>query len=134
MEKNVKQIVEQVIKDVEVKNPGQSEFHQTIEEVLTSLIPVLEKNPAYGEIVCRCEEISRGEIIDALSRSVPCETVDGVKKRCRPGMGRCQGGFCGPLVAKIISEEKGIPLCDVRKAGEGSSLLFRKSKGGNNID
>ena len=47
MEKNVKQIVEQVIKDVEVKNPGQSEFHQTIEEVLTSLIPVLEKNPAY---------------------------------------------------------------------------------------
>ena len=95
---------------------------------------LIAKNPAYGEIVCRCEEISRGEIIDALHRSVPCETVDGVKKRCRPGMGRCQGGFCGPLVAKIIAEEKNIPLHEVRKAGEGSSLMFRKSKGGNEID
>jgi len=94
----------------------------------------IAKNPDYGEIVCRCEEISRGEIIDALHRCVPCETVDGVKKRCRPGMGRCQGGFCGPLVAKIISEEKGIPLEEVRKADEDSCLLLRKSKGGNGID
>lgn len=94
----------------------------------------IAKNPDYGEIVCRCEEISRGEIIDALNRSVPCETVDGVKKRCRPGMGRCQGGFCGPLVAKIISEEKNIPLEAVRKADENSRLLFSKSKGGDTID
>ncbi len=94
----------------------------------------IAKNPDYGEIVCRCEEISRGEIVDAINRSVPCETVDGVKKRCRPGMGRCQGGFCGPLVAKIISEEKNIPLEEVRKADENSRLLFRKSKGGNTID
>ncbi|MFB0920710.1 MAG: NAD(P)/FAD-dependent oxidoreductase, partial [Oscillospiraceae bacterium] len=64
---------------------------------------LIAKNPDYGEIVCRCEEISRGEIIDALSRSVPCETVDGVNIRCRPGIGRCQCGFCGPNVAKIIS-------------------------------
>ena len=95
---------------------------------------LIANNPAYGEIVCRCEEISRGEIIDALNRSVPCETVDGVKKRCRPGMGRCQGGFCGPLVAKIISEEKNIPLEAVRKADENSRLLFRKSKGGDTND
>ena len=94
----------------------------------------IAKNPAYGEIVCRCEEISRGEILDALNRCIPCDTVDGVKKRCRPGMGRCQGGFCGPLVAKIISEEKGIPLHEVRKADEGSRLLLRKSKGGNELD
>ena len=90
----------------------------------------IEKNPAYGEIVCRCEEISRGEIVDALHRPIPCTTVDGVKKRCRPGMGRCQGGFCGPQVAKIISEECNIPLEAVRKAGEGSELLFGKTKGG----
>ena len=93
---------------------------------------LIEQNPAYGEIVCRCEEISRGEILDALNRSIPCSTVDGVKKRCRPGMGRCQGGFCGPLVAKIISEEKNIPLGSVLKAGEGSNLLFGNSKGGGN--
>lgn len=91
---------------------------------------LIAENPAYGEIVCRCEEISRGEIIDALNRSIPCETVDGVKKRCRPGMGRCQGGFCGPRVAKIISDELGIPLEKVRKAGEGSELFFGKTKGG----
>ncbi|MEG1190145.1 MAG: NAD(P)/FAD-dependent oxidoreductase [Oscillospiraceae bacterium] len=95
---------------------------------------LIKKNPAYGEVVCRCEEISRGEIIDALNRSVPCETVDGVKKRCRPGMGRCQGGFCGPQVAKIISEEKHIPLENVRKADELSGLFFGKSKGGASND
>ena len=90
----------------------------------------IKKNPAYGEIVCRCEEISRGEIVEALHRPIPCSTVDGVKKRCRPGMGRCQGGFCGPLVAKIISEELNISLSQVRKAGAGSELLFGKTKGG----
>jgi len=95
---------------------------------------LIAQNPAYGEIVCRCEEISRGEIIDALHRSVPCETVDGIKRRCRPGMGRCQGGFCGPLVAKIISEEKGIPLEEVCKSDAKSRLLIRKSKGGDLID
>ncbi|MFB0919980.1 MAG: (2Fe-2S)-binding protein, partial [Oscillospiraceae bacterium] len=73
-------------------------------------------------------------IIDALSRSVPCETVDGVKKRCRPGMGRCQGGFCGPNVAKIISEQKGIPLEEVCKADKESRILFGKSKGGDRND
>ncbi len=90
----------------------------------------IANNPDYGEIICRCEEISRGEILDALRRPVPCDTVDGVKRRVRPGMGRCQGGFCGPLVAKIIAEEKGIPLEEVKKAGDGSFILFGKSKGG----
>jgi len=84
----------------------------------------IEQNPDYGEIVCRCEEISRGEIIDALRRPVPCSTVDGVKRRCRPGMGRCQGGFCSPLVVKIISETLGIPESEVRKGSEGSRLLM----------
>lgn len=91
---------------------------------------LIKQNPDFGEIVCRCEEISRGEIVSAINRSVPCKTVDGVKRRCRPGMGRCQGGFCGPLVAKIISEEKGIPLEEVCKAGGRSKLLYGKSKGG----
>ncbi len=95
---------------------------------------LIAQNPEYGEIVCRCEEISRGEIIDALNRSVPCETVDGVKKRCRPGMGRCQGGFCGPNVAKIISEQKNIPLEEVCKADEESRILFGRSKGGDRND
>ena len=59
--------------------------------------------------MCRCEEVSKGEILAALNRSVPCDSVDGVKRRVRPGMGRCQGSFCGPLVAKLIAQAKGIP-------------------------
>ncbi|MFQ8831480.1 MAG: NAD(P)/FAD-dependent oxidoreductase [Ruthenibacterium lactatiformans] len=84
--------------------------------------------PDYGEIVCRCEEVSRGEILDALRRPVPCDTVDGVKRRVRPGMGRCQGGFCGPLVTAIIAEEKGISLEQVRKSGAGSAQLLHPTK------
>ncbi|MEN6340490.1 MAG: NAD(P)/FAD-dependent oxidoreductase [Clostridiaceae bacterium] len=85
---------------------------------------LIRQNPDYGEIVCRCEEISRGEVLDALHRSVPCDTVDGVKRRVRPGMGRCQGGFCGPLVLRIIAEDKGLSLEEVEKSGIGSELLF----------
>ena len=66
--------------------------------------------------------------LDALRRPVPCDTVDGVKRRVRPGMGRCQGGFCGPLVTAIIAEEKGIPPEQVRKSGAGSAQLLRPTE------
>ncbi len=85
---------------------------------------LIRHNPDYGEIVCRCEQVSRGEVLDALHRSVPCDTVDGVKRRVRPGMGRCQGGFCGPLVLRIIAEDKGISPEQVEKSGIGSELLL----------
>ena len=81
-------------------------------------------------IVCRCEEVSRGEIIDALTSPLPVYTVDGVKKRVRPGLGRCQGGFCMPLVMQIISEVTGMPLEEVKKNGSDSSLLFGRTKAG----
>lgn len=84
----------------------------------------IEKNPDYGEIVCRCEEISKGEILDSMRGPLRCDTVDAVKRRARPGMGRCQGGFCGPQVAKLISIEKGIPLNEVRKGYEDSYILL----------
>ena len=89
---------------------------------------LIRSNPDYGVIVCRCEEISKGEILDALRSPVPVPTIDGIKKRVRPGMGRCQGGFCMPLVTKIISEYEDIPLEDVRKAGEESVISFGETK------
>lgn len=89
---------------------------------------LIRQNPDYGVIICRCEEVSRGEILAALHRPVPCDTVDGVKRRVRPGMGRCQGGFCGPQVAKIIAEEKGLSLSQVLKSGEGSAIVFGSTK------
>ena len=89
---------------------------------------LIKKNADYGVIVCRCEEISRGEVLAALRRSVPCDTVDGVKRRVRPGMGRCQGSFCGPNVAQIIAAEKKIPVTEVRKMSDNSRLLLGGNK------
>ena len=93
-------------------------------------VELIGQNPDYGVIICRCEEVSRGEIISALRRNIPCDTIDGVKRRVRPGMGRCQGGFCGPLVLDIIAREKGIALDRVKKSGDGSELLFGPTKTG----
>lgn len=90
----------------------------------------IRKNPDYGEIVCRCEEISKGEILDALDSPICVPSLDAVKRRVRPGMGRCQGGFCSPLVAKIIAEHMGIPVSQVRKGAAGSVVSYGKTKGG----
>ncbi|MCL1836591.1 MAG: FAD-dependent oxidoreductase [Treponema sp.] len=90
---------------------------------------MIKQNADYGIILCRCEEVSKGEIIDSLRRPVPCDTVDGVKRRVRPGMGRCQGGFCGPLVLQLIAEEKGAPLEAVGKSGGDSRVLYGPTKG-----
>jgi glycerol-3-phosphate dehydrogenase len=84
---------------------------------------LIKKDPHYGHIVCRCEEISEGEILDAIHGILPATTIDGVKRRVRAGMGRCQGGFCQPLVASLIAQENKESLEDVTKKGEGKILL-----------
>ena len=89
---------------------------------------LIRREPDYGEIVCRCEQVSRGEIIAALHRAIPCDTVDGVTRRVRPGMGRCQGGFCGPLVLDIIARETCAAPERVQKSGPGSELLLGRTK------
>jgi glycerol-3-phosphate dehydrogenase len=83
---------------------------------------LIKQNPDYGVIFCRCEEVSKGEILDALRRPIPCDTLDGIKRRVRPGSGRCQGSFCGPLLLSLIAAEKNMPLEDVTKNGRGSVL------------
>ncbi|HPG91940.1 MAG TPA: FAD-dependent oxidoreductase [Clostridia bacterium] len=89
---------------------------------------LIKKNPDYGEIVCRCEEISKGEIIDALNLPLKVDTVDGIKRRVRAGMGRCQGGFCQPRVLKIISELRNKEYCKIAKKGDGK-IILGKTKG-----
>ena len=90
------------------------------------------EDPDYGKIVCRCETVTEGQIRRALRSPVPVYTIDGVKRRCRAGMGRCQGSFCTPRVMQIIAEEAGIPLEAVRKAGPGTEIAqgALKAKGG----
>jgi glycerol-3-phosphate dehydrogenase len=89
---------------------------------------LIRANPDYGIIYCRCEEVSKGEILDSLRRLVPCDTIDGVKRRVRSTGGRCQGGFCGPLILRLIAEEKGIPLEAVTKNGGDSAILTAVNK------
>lgn len=89
---------------------------------------MIQNNPDYGVIVCRCEEVSKGEIIDAIHNPLGVATVDSIKRRVRPGMGRCQGGFCSPLVVQLIAQETRIPMEDVMKSGEGSWINCGETK------
>jgi len=89
---------------------------------------LIESNPDYGIILCRCEEISKGEVVNALRRSLKCETIDGVKRRVRAGMGCCHGSFCTPQVLEVISSEKRLTPQNVRKSGSGSEKLYGSTK------
>lgn len=91
---------------------------------------LIAENPSYGRVVCRCEEITEGEILEAIRRNPPARDIDGVKRRTRAGMGRCQGGFCMPSVAEILSDELGIPFEQVTKSGKGSEITFERTKTG----
>ncbi len=86
--------------------------------------------PAYGRVVCRCEEVTEGEIADAARGPVPATSLDAVKRRTRAGMGRCHGGFCTPRVMEILAREAGLPLWAVTKKGPGSELCVGPTKGG----
>ncbi len=90
---------------------------------------LIKEHPEYGEIICQCEKISKGEIIDAMSRSDHPHTIKAIKKRCRAGFGKCQGGFCQPLVAKLISEYYHIPLTEVQYSKVGSNIVRYATKG-----
>ncbi|MCP4156931.1 MAG: NAD(P)/FAD-dependent oxidoreductase, partial [bacterium] len=89
---------------------------------------LIGNDPAYGEILCRCEEVSRGEIRDALFSPVPATTVDGIKRRVRVGAGRCHGGFCLPRVIMTMAEELGINVTDITKKGGESRILLHETK------
>lgn len=89
---------------------------------------LIAKNKAYGRIICRCETITEGEILDAIHAPAGARDVDGVKRRTRAGMGRCQGGFCGSKVVEILSRELNMPMNEITKFGGNSKILFEKTK------
>lgn len=89
---------------------------------------LISENPAYARVVCRCETITEGEIRDAIRAPAGAIDVDGVKRRTRAGMGRCQGGFCGSKVQEILSEELGIPFNEVTKFGGDSRIIYERTK------
>lgn len=128
-------IVERLSKMMTVEKKTKWQPKRQAVPVLKDMSPakraaLIAKNPDYGVIICRCEEISKGEIIDALNRPLCPPTVDAIKKRIRPGMGRCQGGFCSPLVTKIIAEHEHCTLSDVKKSSAEAVICYGETKGG----
>lgn len=89
---------------------------------------LIAKNPAYGRIICRCETITEGEIIDAIKAPAGARDVDGVKRRTRAGMGRCQGGFCGSKVVELLAKELGVEINKITKSGGNSKILYERTK------
>lgn len=88
----------------------------------------IRENPLYGRVICRCETITEGEIVDAIHSPIPPCSLDGVKRRAGTGMGRCQGGFCGPRVLDILARELKRNPMDILQDGEGSNILLSETK------
>ena len=89
---------------------------------------LIQENPAYGQIICRCEQVTEGEIIDAIRRPLGARSLDGVKRRTRAGMGRCQAGFCSPRVMEILARELGVSQAEITKCGGASRLIVGVNK------
>ena len=89
---------------------------------------IIAADPEFGKIVCRCETVTAGEIRNAIRTNPPARTTDGVKRRVRAGMGRCQSGFCLASTIELIAEECGIEMADVTKKGKGSEHVYGRLK------
>ena len=89
---------------------------------------LVAENPLYGRIVCRCETVTEGKIVEAIRRKPGAVDMDGVKRRTRQGMGRCQAGFCTPRVMEILSRELGVPMTEVTKRGGNSQFVIGRTK------
>ena len=111
-------------KFVEVRKGILNPAKLTLEERNT----LIKENPLYGNIICRCEMITEGEIVDAVNRPLGAKSLDGVKRRTRAGMGRCQGGFCSPKVMEIIARERNVAMTEITKSGKESKLIVAINK------
>ena len=94
----------------------------------------IKENPEYGRIICRCEHITEGEIVTAIRRGLPIFSLDAIKRRAGSGLGRCQGGFCGPRVQEIITRETGISPLDILLDKAGSYILVDQTKNADKED
>ncbi|MBR2740040.1 MAG: NAD(P)/FAD-dependent oxidoreductase [Oscillospiraceae bacterium] len=123
-----------LLKDMGLELIEKESFDDTREAIRFKELSDLEKNelikrdPAFGRVICRCETITEGEIVAALHSVIPARSINGVKRRCNAGMGRCQGGFCSPRVCRIIARELGIDETEVVEEKEGSNVLYSRLK------
>ena len=90
---------------------------------------IISEHPEYAHVICRCETVSEGEILEAIRTNPKPRDVDGVKRRTRATMGRCQGGFCTPYIIELLAREMGVDYTRVTKFGGGSVINFERTKG-----
>ena len=113
----------------EAYNPIRKPMHAFREMSIEEKNAVIKENPAYGKIICRCETVSEGEILEAIRTNPKPTDLDGVKRRTRAQMGRCQGGFCGPYIVELLAKEMNVPYEAVTKFGGESYINVSKTKG-----
>lgn len=109
-------------------NPNRAAMHAFREMSIEEKNEMIRKNPAYGRVVCRCETVTEGEILDAIRTNPKARDLDGVKRRTRAQMGRCQGGFCSPYIMELLAKEQGISYEGVTKFGGNSAITVGKTK------
>ena len=125
------ELVKRRIENIEIKqdfNPYRRPNIHFMELSDTQKAKLIEKDPRFGRIICRCEHITEGEIVDVIKRKAGARTLDGVKRRARPGSGRCQGGFCATRVMEILAREQEIDITEVVKDSLDSYILTGKTK------
>ena len=117
---------EMTLKDNFIKTrKGIVKFSEQTREKQAELI---QENPLYGNVICRCETVTEAEIMQAIHRPLGAKSVDAVKRRVRAGMGRCQAGFCGPKVIEILARELGVEPSEINKNNEGSYMVTGKTR------
>ncbi|MGN0522520.1 MAG: NAD(P)/FAD-dependent oxidoreductase [Eubacterium sp.] len=133
----IAEYIVELIKESGLELTEKESFDDTRSRVRFSLLSPEEKNelikkrPEYGRVICRCETITQGEIIDALNCNIPPCSIDGIKRRTGAGMGRCQGGFCGPRILELIAKHTGKSPSDVLQDKNGSYILIGETKSEN---
>ena len=128
----IAEMVEGFIKDKELKeiyNPYRKKLPRLNKKNLEEKQEYFKKDPTFGNIICRCEKISEGEIVDAIRRNCGATSIKGVKKRVRPGFGKCQGGFCEASVLKILARELNKNPEEIVYGKENSYILKERTKG-----
>jgi glycerol-3-phosphate dehydrogenase len=128
-------IVEEIFHDMIPDIEENKDFDPTIKKMIRfaelsdeEKAAVIKENAQFGNVICRCETITEAEIVDVIHREAGATTVKGVKKRCRPGTGRCQGGFCGPRVVEILARELNCHIDDIMYDRETGYILSGKTK------
>ena len=118
------------LREKEHYQPGRKSYHAFRRLPAEEKNRIIRQDGRFGRIICRCETVTEGEIVEAIHRNPPAVTLDAVKRRTRSGMGRCQGGFCTPALLEILARETDVPLEHITKSGGGSYLAARRTKGG----